>query len=103
MSFNYVDLPQKSYFFLRKIPLQLVSRPLHTTNETTFAQKMICENHWPNMNLINLSYGMEGLYKFIVKAYHRGLLLEGGELPSCHFYCICELCCHSHKIQTVTS
>ena len=65
--------------------------------------KMSCENHWPNMNLIELSYGVEGHYKFIVKAYHRGLLLEGGELPSCHFYCICELCCHSHKIQTVTS
>ena len=54
------------------------------------------------MNLIELSYGMEGHYKFIVKAYHRGLLLEGRELPSCHYYCIGELCCHSHNIQKLS-
>ena len=51
-------------------------------------KKMVCENHWPNMNLIELSYGMEGLDKLIVNAYHWGLLLEGRELRSCQFYCI---------------
>ena len=41
---------------------------------------MIFENHWPNMNLIELLYGMESFYQLIVDAYHLRVALGRQEV-----------------------